>query len=389
MSRQFLQQCSKKHLVIHMDINKTIIQIDQAGGRTMEDVLNSNVAANTFGLVDPTNKQWRPLYSVLDAPVKLPDTHSDSVISYDVYIDSLYCAPPGMQQMPKTERDAVWKSVSNLRRQATRKFTFPGEVGEAYAQLVDLQREHLKHGDGYHSIIPSFFHMVNTLSELNFHFTLIFRTFGSDLNTVLQEWSSFVLGTHACKPSGPVLQNLKEKYVEPLSGCLFRQANDIYICDGPRVSLSSYIKPEFDELDSVKVLKHLQQVPGCTLAHKTSFTDLKDHLVEYFAQSNNVGGLVDYYPAWAQAAEHRTGGKVFPVLQDDPNYYYVFFDDNIFIGEEHSIVDLREADGAKSIVDVEVEKKYCIPVNALKAIVDNEYFLNELCACLRLQGSQS
>ncbi|XQJ30142.1 hypothetical protein NXY56_006221 [Leishmania guyanensis] len=386
MSRQLLQRCSKKHFVIHMDINKTIIQVDQAGGRTMDDVLNSNVAANTYGYIDPTDNQWRPLYGPSDAPVAQPDTYSGPIMSYDTYIDSLYCAPPGMQELSKAERDAVWRTVSNLRRQATRKFTFPGEAGEAYAPLVDLQRQHLGHSDGYYNIIPAFFHMINTLSELNLQFTLIFRTFGSDLSAVLEEWRSFVFGMHACKPSGPVLQELKENYVEPLSGSFFRQADDIYICYGPRVSLSSYFTSSFQETDPAKVLEHLHQVPGCTSACKTSFADLKDHLVAYFSRSKNVGGLVDYYPSWAQAAEHRTGGKVYPISQNDPNYYSVFFDDNIFIGSEHSIVDIRETHGAKSIVDMEVERKYCVPVNAFKAIVDKEYFVKELCTCLRLQN---
>ncbi|KAG5469807.1 hypothetical protein CUR178_01947 [Leishmania enriettii] len=389
MSRELLQQCSKKHLVIHTDINKTIIQVDQAGGRTMDDVLNNNVAANTFGIVDTTDNQWHPLYSAYDSPVAPPASTSGPIMSYDAYIDSLHCAPLGMQNLPKAERDAVWKSVSNCRRQATRKFTFPGEVGEPYAPLVDLQRQHLQHRDGYYNIIPAFFHMVNTLSELDFRFTLIFRTFGSDLDTVLQEWRSFVLGTHVCKPSGPVLRRLKENYIEPLSGSFFRQDDAIYICHGPRVSLSSYLTSGFEETDPVKVLEHLHQVPGCTSACKATFADLKDHLVEYFARSRNVGGLVDYYPSWAQAAEHRTGGKVFPVSQNDPNYYFVFFDDNIFIGDEHSIVDIREADGAKSLVDIDIEKKYCVPVNAFKAILDKEYFVNELCECLRLQDSEA
>ncbi|KAG5469462.1 hypothetical protein LSCM1_02683 [Leishmania martiniquensis] len=387
MSRQLLQQCSKKRLVIHMDINKTIIQIDQAGGRTMDDVLNSNVAANTFGIVDPTDNQWRPLYSAHDTPVAPPDSNGRHIISYDAYIDSVHCAPSGMQDLPRAERDAIWKSVSDRRRQATRKFTLPGEVGESYAPLVDLQRQYLQHSDGYYNIIPSFFHMINTLSELDLQFTLIFRTFGSDLSTVLQEWKSFVLGAHACKPSGPVLQRLKENYIEPLSGSLFRQGDDIYVCHGPCVSLSSYLRSSFEETDPAKVLEHLHQVPGCKSASKTSFSGLKDHLVEYFARSQNVGGLVDYYPSWAQAAEHRTGGKVFPISQKDPNYYFVFFDDNIFIGDEHSIVDIREVDGAKSLVDVEVEKKYCVPVNSFKAIVDKEYFVNELCECLKLQDN--
>lgn len=389
MSRQVLQRCSRKHLVIHMDINKTIIQVDAAGGRTMDDVLNSNLATSTYGFIDPINGQWKALYGPLDDPVVTAEAQGTEVVTYADYVDRLHRAPPGMQDLPKAERDAVWKTVTHGRRQATRKFTFPGEVGEAYAPLVELQRQHLKHGDAYYHIIPSFFRLVNTLSDLSFPFTLIFRTFGSDLGDVLQEWKSFVLGTHVCQPSGPILQRLKANYIEPLSGSVFRQGDDMYICYGPRVSLTNYLKPGFEGTDPDSVLSHLQQAPGCTSAYKTSFADLKDHLVEYFARSNNVGGLVDYYPNWAQSAEHRTGGKVFPIAQNDPHFYYVFFDDNIFLGDEHSIVDVREADGAESILDATVERKYCVQANAFKAIVDEDYFVNALCECLRLQDEEA
>ncbi|KPA81151.1 hypothetical protein ABB37_04493 [Leptomonas pyrrhocoris] len=369
-----------------MDINKTIIQIDQAGGSTLEDVLNSNVAANVYGLIDPKDNKWKALYGPFDkdATVSLPP--KGDIVTYDAYIDRLHCEPAGMQELPKQEKNAVWKTVTNLRRQATRKFTHAGQPGESYAPLVELQRQHLKHGDEYYRIIPSFFRLINILSESDMPFTLIFRTFGSDLESILQEWRAFVQGTHFCKPSGPILQRMRDSYREPLCGSVYRHKDEMYICYGLQVSLFSFLGPHYEETDAVKILEHLKQLPGCTSAYKTSFVDLKDHMLDYFARSNNVGGLVDYYPNWAQGAERRTGGKVFPLSQNDPQYFYAFFDDNIFIGDEHSIVDVREAEGAASIVDPEIERKYCVPVNAFKAIVDNNYFVDELGVCLKLQA---
>ncbi|KPI89511.1 hypothetical protein ABL78_1387 [Leptomonas seymouri] len=382
-------KCSKRHLVLHMDINKTIIQVDQAGGRTLDDVLNSNVAANVYGLIDSKDNRWKALYGPFDKTVTSLPSSAGELITYDAYIDRLYCEPPGMQELPKQEKDAVWKTVSNLRRQATGKFTHTGEPGEAYAPLVELQRQHLKCGDEYYHIIPSFFKLINNLSELDMPFTLIFRTFGSDLGSVLQEWRSFVQGEHICKPAGPILQRMRDNYREPLCGSIYRNADEIYICYGPQVSLSALLGPRFEETHSEKVLEHLRRLPGCTSACETSFADLNDNIVHYFAGSNNVGGLVDYYPNWAQGAERRTGGKVFPVPLRDPNSYYVFFDDNIFMGDERSIVDLRETGSSESILDPEIERKYCVPANAFKAIVDDNYFVDELRECLTLQSGNA
>lgn len=386
MSRSLLEACGKKHIVIHMDINKTIIQVDQAGGRTLDDVLNSNVAANVYGAVDPSGKQWRPLFGPFDKGAADQTPESSQLLTYDAYIDQLHCEPPGMQELPKREKDAVWKTVSNLRRQATRKFTHTGEPGEAYAPLVELQRKQLRHGDEYFHIIPSFFKLVNTLSELSLPFTLIFRTFGSDLDSVLREWRSFVQGTHYCKPAGAVLEEMRRSYKEPLCGSVFRQGDDMYICYGPRVSLSSLLSSDFELPDETEMLEHLRLLPDCTSANKTSFSDLRDHLIDYFGGSNNVGGLVDYYPNWAQGAERRTGGKVFPLSLKDPSFSYVFFDDNIFIGDERSIVDVRDAKNSESIVDPSIERMYCVPANAFKAIVDENYFVDELTRCLELQA---
>jgi hypothetical protein len=385
MSRSFLASCSRKHLILHMDINKTIIQVDQAGGRSLEDVLNSNVAATVYGTVDSKDGTWKALFGPFDKSAIPPSSATDEILTYDAYIDRLHCEPQGMQELPRKEKDTVWKSISNLRRQATGKFTHTGEPGAAYAPLVELQRQHLQHDDGYYHIIPSFFKLINTLSELDMSFTLIFRTFGSDLDSVLREWKTFIQGEHVCKPSGPILQKMREKYTEPLCGSVYRHKDEMYICYGPQASLSSRLSAEFDEADSFRILEHLKHVRGCTAASKTSFAELKDHLVEYFAQSNNVGGLVDYYPNWAQGAERRTGGKVFPLSLKDESNYYVFFDDNIFIGDERSIVDVREADGAESIMDPEVEKRYCVQVNAFKAIVNDNYFIDKLSECLKLQ----
>lgn len=391
MSRLFLERCPRRTMVLHVDINKTIIQVDAAGGRTMEDVLNSNAAANVFGVVDDSGA-WQPVFGPHDPRPSSDDRRR--FISYDDYVDSVYCEPPGMQDLPKAERDAVWKKVSAARRAASRQFTFTGAVGQHYAYLVEEQRKCLTydHGSRYHSIIPSFFYMVNTLSELNWPFYLIFRTFGSDLPHVLAEWRQFVLGEHVCKPSGPLLHEMRAHYVEPRTGCIYRDHDSLFVCYGPSVAASSSSLPEKEGVDQATVVEALKKTPGCEEVRHTDFQQLEKDLLEYFSHSNNTGGLVDYYPCWAQGAERRSGGKVYPVPMSGAkaaSQYTVFFDDNIFIGEERSIVDLRDSETGESVCDEAKEKRYCVHANSYEAIVKPSYFLDSLCECLRLQQSAS
>ncbi|ORC91522.1 putative ubiquitin ligase [Trypanosoma theileri] len=381
MSRAFLERCPRRHLVIHMDINKTIIQVDSAGGRTMEDVLNSNIAANVFGT--QVGEKWVPKLGPHDS-----GDRSD-LMTFDEFVDNMHSEPPGMQELPKSEKDFIWRNISEKRRSILRTFTHEGQPGEKYKHHIDEQKAVLTSAPDC-SIIPSFFKFVNVLSELNWSFTLIFRTFGNDLANVLKEWKRFVFGEHFYKPRGAILKHMKENYVPEATGCIFRENDKLFFCLGPDKA-AMVCQPEGTEtLPVVEILSQLSRMPSCKKVYETNFTLLHNQLLEYAAATNNIAGLVDYYPFWAQGAERRSGGKVFPVhIRPSTSLveplFYIFFDDNIFIGNERSIVDMRDAATGESIVDSITEEKYCVAANPYKAIVDEDYFVNSLAEKIRLQ----
>ncbi|KAG8344705.1 hypothetical protein TRVL_04467 [Trypanosoma vivax] len=381
MSRKLLERCPKRHLVIHMDINKTIVQFDSAGGRSLDDTLNSNAAANVWGRV--VDGKWEAVMG--------PDEAGDrsNMITFAEYVDQKYAEPPGMRDLPRSARDRTWKEISGRRRAEVGAFTCPGQPGEKYKHLVDKQKAVLDATPNF-SVIPSFFEFVNTLSELGWSFTLIFRTFGNDLGNVLKEWKQFLFGEHAHQPRGHVLQQLRETYVCEATGCIFRDKDRLFLCYGPRVGATVTYPEGTEELSTNDIVTQLKGLPSCREVRQVSFSQLHDQFVEYAATSNGIAGIIDYYPFWAQAAERRSGGKVYPVNITHPSnctkpYLYAFFDDNIRIGEEHSIVDLRDVTTGASIMDFEMEKKYTIGVNSYQAIVYEDYFLDCLADALRLQ----
>lgn len=402
---EFLERvCPRKHLFLHIDINKTIIQTDGAGGRSFEDVLNSNVAANVYGYVNSSTGNWKPLYGPEETISK--GNMYPNAITYDTYVDQLYPEPDGMQLLSLKERKELWKRITDQRKQAVKHFTHVGSIGEQYSYLVEEQRRRMtidQSTQKLHSILPSFFNMINSLSEAHWEFSVIFRTFGDDLDKVISEWRDFVGGNHICKPKGRILKEMRGKLKESIkTGCIYRSNEKIFFCKGPSSIRNTICRidslgQQKKDLSAEDLRQHFELLPGFLDLEEVSFSNLRSKLAEYFLGKDScVGGLVDHYEHWASVAERRSGGKIFPVpifstktvkkKDDSANFgYSVFFDDNIYLGEDRSIVDIRDECSGLSVCDAEVEKKFCVSVNPLKAIIDDNYFIKELAQCLRLQ----
>lgn len=53
-------------------------------------------------------------------------------------------------------------------------------------------------GEGKYHLIPSFFRMLIYLKKAKREFSIVFRTFGEDLNNVVFEFNKFCNGEHPC-----------------------------------------------------------------------------------------------------------------------------------------------------------------------------------------------
>lgn len=49
---------SKPRLILHFDLNKTVVPSDIAGGKSLEDVLNNVVAECAWGIIDFETMTW-------------------------------------------------------------------------------------------------------------------------------------------------------------------------------------------------------------------------------------------------------------------------------------------------------------------------------------------
>jgi hypothetical protein len=201
-------------LIIHFDVNKTIIFVDPAGGKSTEDLVNGSLAQYFYGniLENPKNPikgedwglfKWEP---VTDKP--LVDSPDPKLVSYVFYLDQvLYPDLHFDSSVSHSERLKLTTQLKAKRDYAKNKFTSPGFPGEHLVEFYDLFLKKLssKSIDGkkkYVFLLPSFFYTLIELTKRNLNWTYVIRTFGSDIDDIAQEIDSFCNGTH---PDHPVV----------------------------------------------------------------------------------------------------------------------------------------------------------------------------------------
>lgn len=390
MLRRRFAAIPKRRIVIHMDVNRTIIQHDPAGGKTLYDIMNNNVASATYGASDVDGK-WKAIHGPGDE-VPLSPTQQQNwkqLKNYDDFVDSMFDKPPNMDELPIAERQKVWSEVTAKRRALKNVFTEVGQPGERYRSFYEKQLVAMTRPDGKTkwNIIPAFFKLVNFLAEEQWPFTLVFRTFGSDLPQIFEEWKQFARGEHDIKPSCDLIRKMGE--TTPKCGAVFQDREGMFLCWGPTAS------PPTPSADQMKngALAYLHSLKHYDKSRKISYIELAEEIEKAVQESNQVVGLVDYYPWWAAHAERFHAGKVFPVSLSDEKGgtpFQVFFDDNICCGDPDgiSIVDIRNVKDNTPVTSKTIQEMFMCAVKPIEAILNEEYFIEELVARMEKQNSQ-
>jgi hypothetical protein len=194
-------------IVLHFDINKTILISDAASGVSTRAMLNSLVSECVWGSVpagvaksDRKVSDWALIDATpsLHAP-RLSGTENEPlVVTFGEYIED-------------------YTSTSRADRKRIKScFTEAGSVGAPCQSYVDMLDTALQHRsdltatasrsvlpepfDGYYHLLPSFFTLVTTLHRRRADFRIVFRTFGVDIAAVSKEFNAFCEGIHPLFP---------------------------------------------------------------------------------------------------------------------------------------------------------------------------------------------
>lgn len=365
----------QKRVILHFDINKTIIISDQASGVSTYDMINSLLTECVWGyIIDPSkSRESRGTsdWQMLD-PIPSPK-------------------PPILEDIRKflTLGDYL-ENHTNISKQERRKikttFASKGSIGESCKEYFDALNQALKipltTGDttglldpfisnGYYHIIPSFFKFVSTMHQEDMNFRICFRTFGHDVSKIAHEYNMFCENKHPLFPLEKSMDG-KDKHC------------------GKNIDRRLHL-PQY----SAKLLRcghtssdiHMAYVDSDqTVQIESGAHMVMQRIMNWFSEDNGVGAGVytvairDDYDWWGnQCHGSDLSGKLLLVhpnpTADDDSTIQIFFDDNIELDRAH-IVDVRDAETFQPIPFADSKDKYLVRVDPYAAITDTDYFIN-------------
>lgn len=344
-----------RKLVLHFDIRNTILVADSVTKVNMEQALNTFLTGVTWGRSDGDRWVW-----LSDVPSLGPPC--PGAITYYKYLEG---------QLARDSEDRA------RLRQATGDFT-QTDLGMKFRShfVKHLKLLEWHHEDGgtaasdqrltmvgpgnhrYHYLLPSFVRLISRLHADGREFAVVLRTYGMDASNVLRCIRHIVAGNHPLVPQGLPIS------VDGTPGAIRR------LVDG-RIRCERYGKTE-------------ETVP----TRKTIYKSERE-IYKLLSGSSGILGFVDDFCHWQSNGYGHRAGKPLWVDPRDDRVQHIFFDDNIRVSADDSIVDVRlptpDRRGFESVVDAEemasFENACLVQADLLQIITDLDYFVDKVKAC--------
>jgi hypothetical protein len=330
------------HLVLHWDINETILVGDEAGGDTREDCLHKMLAKAALvqlpvsnGDVDShdiTPTMW--WNGVAIAEEDCNGDQDNNMLSNDsngmfvnhpaLYVGSFW--PPNTCPYYRT----AYKHKAK---------TFAHHDGAIYKDIYNILDKSLQSSESstnplFAHLLPAFFEtLVELRKRQQGRLTVAFRTMGSDLNQLAQALSTFARGGHPDYPDF----TCPDWVLEP--GALVRGRWAKVGSNAVRKQ-STGKKDNNDDndlsLDRENLVYQLWTMDGNLVASG-------DDEVVSWIHSHSICGIQDDYHFWKSHNFEPWAGK--PVWIGLDGYHHLLLDDNIHPLEHDGIAGVRERQG--------------------------------------------
>jgi hypothetical protein len=290
--------CFTKELILHFDLNKTILAKDSAEGMGKSEIFSILFARKYKGL-------W-------DERVKEPITFAKYVYDY------LLPGRKGDKSL-KQKRVNLEANFINFLKEINHPLYF--EISKEYEKLLKkLDREDFE-------IFPSFYKLIDHLFEKKQKFRVFFRTFGNDLQSVIDE--------------------ISKKYLDV-----------------------EYLDIKFEEKGFFK---------NGVLYFKGHYYNSFDEQYKVLHKSNNWLALRDDWAYWMENDLKQDFCKRFIIDSSDREIVELFFDDNVITKKNPTLNIVAPYDiskgKAEKVYDL-IAKKQIFRVDPLEAIMDDDYFIN-------------
>jgi len=363
-SARFTLECMKKkkkrRLVLHFDVNETIMIGDEAGGDTYEDSMNKIVAKCALMKKHPISKshsfEWKDWCWYDGTPLDPNGSVAPNLV-FDWDTSSDLKNFHSMQY--ETNRKDFNSKIFTQKGQPGFVYLDEKEKLEAAMRLPKSEPvdERLTLNKKNYFIIPAFFKTLAQLEKEKRDFVAVIRTYGSDGNKIAKGINAWTEGKH------PLFKG------QTFSSLRVDLKNGLYVGKYDRVDKTFKVRPSNDG-DDVVYNEH----------------DMVTKLLS--GKHGKVIVVQDDYYFWRDNGYLPGAGKPLWLSLDRPNTHHIFFDDHIKNDPDDSIVCIRyREDSKQDFVSLSGEKirqqhgTFMVRVHALRAALDQNFFLERIAEC--------
>lgn len=277
-----------KHLVLFVDINGTIMAADTSRGKEPDSAICQMLAENYLSKWDSVNNE-----------------------TYRQYIDRRVCPGDGKDPVIKSKRMNHYKQFIEYLQQTAH--PLHDEVSSKFTEI----KNEMKNGD----IFPSFIAMIDELNSNHTPYTIVFRTFGDDLDNVIKETN---------KRCHLEIQN-RAKFIK---GILHHNNGNVF--DTPEAML------------------------GCIAPFQHA-------------------AWQDDYQHWHNHGESHEAGKLYPINMHNNELVSIFFDDNAIDKNIIHVESIPSNTDDQRLLQADLlTSGRIVAVNTLQAATDRNYFIDRV-----------
>lgn len=377
-------------LLLHFDVNKTVLFSDAANLKTIEDGIREGISEMFWGTVEEENGSvgkfvWTKTDPACDPPNQFAGR---KLLNYAQYckkaVKNKTLSKVAIKSWELVDDETQMKMQQLLKSSLTR-LELPSEILHTKAaEAAGLKATTLV-------MLPALFTLVALLQRVGRRFGVLFRSFGEDHKKIEVEWNAF------CEMKHPVFSHLLEG-IGPLDGSVpglpdrrIRQIHTMYRdASGSLLILDSFTngpagvqswdmwakqkpKPKEDSRGGRNYARTELQAE-CVDGMKNISAWMRSHTLE-----QRTAAIKDDWAWWFWNGQRADAGKLLAVMQptqSEEGAKQLFFDDNI----EHDdarIVDCRTETG--DVVPLEqAQKELLVKVNPVEVLNDEDLFLKML-----------
>ena len=281
-------------LILHVDVNKTIIAEDAANSKNLDKVLIESLA-----------KQYKGIWN----------SSLTQEITYVQYVkEYLFPGDKSDRALRRKRGAAVHSFLDVLKSMNDPRYPIILERFRNARKKVGLQKGR---------IFNSFYKLINYLEREGITYTIVLRTFGTDLGEISHE--------------------------------LAAQANLVFDWEGYFVEGTLYLKS--DQKKQEVVLETFEEIYA-------------------FFKSQNHIQIKDDFKYWNDHHEQAQYGKLFPINEANSSIKTLFFDDN---ATENIINPRNITSGCFMEPEQLIKSGDICSVDTLQAIENDDYFIKEVC----------